>query len=140
MIKTHYKGFEVVANFYKNKHQGRAYYRTKIKNEFTNSKISAEGPDDESVINILRIKIDEWHNVNIDKLTKIQEENHKKFLDKRGFQYLGVRVASKKEHRITHCYNCYRLLDNSVHLECMACKWIICDCGACGCGWNRILI
>jgi hypothetical protein len=31
-------------------------------------------------------------------------------------------------------------LDNAVDVECVACDWIICVCGACGCGFVRTAI
>ena len=34
------------------------------------------------------------------------------------------------------CYSCKEELDNSVDLECSNCGWIVCICGACGCGYS----
>lgn len=47
----------------------------------------------------------------------------------------GIRMASSRSRRITHCYNCKESgLDNSTDFECVSCNWIICPvCGACGC-------
>lgn len=39
-------------------------------------------------------------------------------------------------HRVTQCYRCKGLLDNSLDKECEHCGWIVCDCGACGCGYE----
>ena len=57
---------------------------------------------------------------------------------------LGIDPASVKSvavtpraHRVTHCYNCKQHLDNKIFLECSACNWIICSCGACGCGYQH---
>ena len=62
---------------------------------------------------------------------------HREFIRKIGKAYKGTsKISEAKKHRTTHCYNCHRKLDNSIDLECIACKWIICTCGACGCGWN----
>jgi len=36
--------------------------------------------------------------------------------------------------RITHCWSCKGPLDNAFDAECLACNWIVCSCGACGCG------
>ena len=43
--------------------------------------------------------------------------------------------VAPRQHRVTHCYSCKRHLDSKVFLECSACHWIICGCGACGCGY-----
>jgi len=62
------------------------------------------------------------------------EERHKKNLEKLGKIYKGVRIGQTRYHRITRCYSCKNPLDNSVDVECVACGWILCLCGACGCG------
>ena len=64
--------------------------------------------------------------------------NHRHFLDSRGIPYQGIsEVSPEKRHRVAHCYSCKDELDNSINPECTACKWILCDCGACGCGYER---
>ena len=64
-------------------------------------------------------------------------ERHKERLERLGKEYLGVRPATKKplRRRITHCYACKVPLDNSLDIECISCNWILCTCGACGCGY-----
>lgn len=60
---------------------------------------------------------------------------HVNFLLKRGLPYYGVRPREDvKVHRVTMCWNCKEELDNNVDIECNNCGWIICTCGACGCG------
>jgi hypothetical protein len=60
---------------------------------------------------------------------------HANFLRKRGLPVLGVRQKAKgKLHRVSHCWSCKNPLDNAVDIECVACGWIVCRCGACGCG------
>jgi len=78
------------------------------------------------------------------RLVELQVELHRSFLAKRGLptggRSLVVGAADiQKAHRYASCYNCYiSELDNSVHLECSACGWIMCPkCGACGCGYQR---
>lgn len=61
-------------------------------------------------------------------------ETHKKFLQAKGLPYGGAR-QNTKSHRVAHCYNCKRHLDNAFNTECINCTWIICSCGACGCGF-----
>lgn len=67
------------------------------------------------------------------------KENHRKKLIELGFdpdEFTAKKVAPKR-HRVTHCYNCKKGLDNKLFFECTACQWIICTCGACGCGYNH---
>ena len=65
-------------------------------------------------------------------------ENHQNFLKNKGLQYHGVAARNvNKFHRVTHCYSCKDSLDNEIDSECAACRWIICECGACGCGYSR---
>ena len=50
----------------------------------------------------------------------------------------GTRPAiARGRHRVTHCYSCKTSLDNAMDAECVACGWIVCRCGACGCGYDR---
>lgn len=66
------------------------------------------------------------------------QELHRQRLELLGLPYDGVRgVLPTRERRKTHCYACKANLDNSVQLECAVCDWILCQCGACGCGFSR---
>ncbi|MEC8849769.1 MAG: hypothetical protein VYB93_10975 [Pseudomonadota bacterium] len=69
------------------------------------------------------------------------EERHKERLERLGRMYLGVVRATpnSRRRRFTHCYACRRDLDNSIDIECVACGWIICTCGACGCGYSALV-
>jgi hypothetical protein len=60
---------------------------------------------------------------------------HEAFLDRRGLPIRGTRLGLG-QRRITHCYNCKNHLDNAVDVECDGRGWIICRCGACGCGYS----
>ena len=64
------------------------------------------------------------------------EERHSTFLLTRGLPNNGLRPATSNRYhrRVTHCWSCKEHLDNSVNVECATCGWIICNCGACGCG------
>jgi hypothetical protein len=63
------------------------------------------------------------------------EDRHRRFLRERGLPDNGIRQATTRlQHRVTHCWSCKGGLDNSIDVECATCGWIICDCGACGCG------
>lgn len=63
------------------------------------------------------------------------ENLHKKYLENRGLSNNGIRPATRNHlHRVTHCWLCKTPLDNFIDMECVTCVWIICGCGACGCG------
>jgi hypothetical protein len=64
------------------------------------------------------------------------EMSHRKRIEKLGFRYAGLKPTAKS-HRVTHCYVCKDSLDSSVDVECVNCGWIVCRCGACGCGFEH---
>tara|TARA_Y100001970_G_scaffold16509_1_gene18558 strand:- start:102 stop:773 length:672 start_codon:yes stop_codon:yes gene_type:complete len=78
---------------------------------------------------------------NPENIKEIIEGNHKLFLKEKGisgFERAGTFYPSKKtKKRTTHCYNCRDPLNSFDDLSCKACKWILCSCGACGCGFQR---
>ena len=61
---------------------------------------------------------------------------HKKKIEDAGLPYLGVRQTDRRIHRTSHCWDCHNSLDSTVTLECVACKWMLCKCGACGCNYK----
>lgn len=64
------------------------------------------------------------------------EDKNKLFLEQQGVAFAGTRRRSDSlKSRVTHCYSCKNNLSSSVNLECIACGWIICQCGACGCAY-----
>jgi hypothetical protein len=64
-------------------------------------------------------------------------QKHKEYLKKIGKPYSGVNTTTSKRHRVTHCYACKVELDSTCHIECNECGWLICECGACGCGYGQ---
>lgn len=58
---------------------------------------------------------------------------HQEFLSARGVMASRTAKPKKSTHRVTTCVNCKRKFANVVELECAACHWLICKCGACGC-------
>lgn len=63
-------------------------------------------------------------------------ERHKRFVNSSGKTYRGIRKATKgKRYRSTHCYLCAGHLDSDTDVECVECGWLLCRCGACGCGF-----
>ena len=63
-------------------------------------------------------------------------ERHRLLMERNGYSYRGTRRSSRKA-RTARCWNCHVSLDNAVDVECGACGWILCNCGACGCGRER---
>ncbi len=61
---------------------------------------------------------------------------HRNFLKEEGFGFAGVRVYSDALRRDTHCYRCKGALSSDSYLQCLACHWLVCSCGACGCGYS----
>ena len=41
--------------------------------------------------------------------------------------------------RVTHCYKCKKDLDSVNFSICKKCKWIKCQCAACGCGFKKYI-
>jgi hypothetical protein len=66
-------------------------------------------------------------------------DSHRKKIEAAGMPYLGVRSAYDKKHRTSHCWSCKKPLDSTVALECIACTWMLCKCGACGCNYHADL-
>jgi hypothetical protein len=63
-------------------------------------------------------------------------ERHKQYLQKHRKQYMGVSEMRLTKRRVTHCYSCKEDLDSNLHVQCNSCRWMICYCGACGCGYE----
>lgn len=65
----------------------------------------------------------------------LAERHMRKVMDA-GQHYRGLqRPTLRERRRVTHCYACKARLDNSTDVECVSCGWILCPCGACGCGY-----
>jgi uncharacterized protein YifE (UPF0438 family) len=63
-------------------------------------------------------------------------ESHRKYMVSKGKEYKGVTRGSKKRPREPRCYQCHEELDNAIDYECLNCEWVLCWCGACGCGYK----
>lgn len=61
-------------------------------------------------------------------------ERHREFISQSGVEYVGTTNVGLPNHRVTHCWRCKSHLDNEINVSCAACRWILCACGACGCG------
>lgn len=78
---------------------------------------------------------------NLEKLENLSlEERHKANLEFFNLPWKGVRKMDftnmTYKSRSTHCWFCRADIDNATNLECVSCNWILCDCGACGCGYT----
>lgn len=47
-----------------------------------------------------------------------------------------LREPLLSRQRRSHCYACRTHLDSEIELQCSACKWMLCSCGACGCQYH----
>lgn len=64
-------------------------------------------------------------------------EYHRDYMTLIEKPYSGVDYPNApRKRRSTHCYNCKSSLDSDRDIECNACKWMVCRCGACGCGYH----
>lgn len=61
---------------------------------------------------------------------------HHLHVEAAGVQYKGYRSGiAHRQPRLTHCWKCQRDLSSLDDIECEVCGWLICECGACGCGY-----
>jgi hypothetical protein len=95
---------------------------------------SEPGPTREHVLKDLRSIVEENPAI-------IHEEflgRHKSYLTSIGIKADGelTKKSAQHRHRQSHCWACHHPVDNMYQLECSFCGWIICTCGACGCGYK----
>ena len=102
------------------------------KRDYDNSARRTLARDFSSPFPSAREEIENWTNCYHAEI----EEKHRESLKALKKQYRGTTDTSKK-YRHTHCYSCKSNLDSEPFKECCACGWIICSCGACGCGYTR---
>lgn len=63
------------------------------------------------------------------------EDNHKKNLKSFNLPSASIKFVKKQKFRASNCWCCKKKIDNKINFECTSCGWILCDCGACGCGY-----
>ena len=127
----YYKGFEVVADFYKGEYQSRGHHK------FTKKLGVTKCTSISDAILKIRMVIDAELDANIENIQESIIKNHKEVMLSAGRKYLGTRSITSFR-RINHCYSCKRPVDNAYDIECVACGWILCSrCGSCGCGYVR---
>jgi hypothetical protein len=66
---------------------------------------------------------------------KAAAENRARYLLEHGIADAPIRKVDGKRLRVTNCYDCRKYIDNVTLGECTRCGWIVCTCGACGCGY-----
>ena len=67
------------------------------------------------------------------------ERKHRVHLQKYGLSSAGTRKTEATGlARFTHCWSCKQNIDSFSFLECALCGWILCNCGACGCGLSHL--
>lgn len=65
-------------------------------------------------------------------------ENHSAYLGRIGKPAANLQEASSSYLRTTQCHRCTSPIDTDFNLECAACGWIVCNCGACGCRSSEV--
>ena len=66
----------------------------------------------------------------------IRRERHQEFLENLGLTG-NAKTVEARTNRAANCYSCKCSLSSKSNLECSNCSWLICKCGACGCGYSR---
>ena len=71
-------------------------------------------------------------------LRKLNAERNKAIkIHNEKYKWMGpLQILFKPDFRENHCYRCKRNLYSSVNSTCSVCKWMICECGACGCQYG----
>lgn len=131
-MKSTYKGLSLVTRFYQGRFQGKAWA--------SNMGIEIAHVYGESIDDVGQKLRDEIDKGEFDAIIKREMlKKHGEFLKKKGVSLdeidaIRLNRVYGKLRRTPHCYECSSSLDNEVDLECSRCDWIICSCGACGCG------
>ena len=66
-----------------------------------------------------------------------QLDRHARCLKSLGLPYMGAGPSTSWGNRWARCWACHHPLGSATDLECYACHWILCRCGACGCAYVR---
>ena len=78
----------------------------------------------------------EWKSSNTGILDKWRREQQSYYTERSKIERRFEERLEERDRRVTNCHSCGKTLDNGIELECEACGWILCDCGACGCGFG----
>ncbi len=71
------------------------------------------------------------------------ERRHREHLATRGLRLVGRGqcrdpIRTRSQYRAS-CWSCHHPVDSSKHWYCTSCRWLICDCGSCGCAYRRFM-
>jgi hypothetical protein len=67
-----------------------------------------------------------------------KQQAHKLHLEKQGINPPSMSTRPHQGvHRETGCWSCRQVLDSDDDMACAVCGWLLCDCGACGCGYGQ---
>ena len=93
-----------------------------------------------SVVKELSIEMRELDEIYRARMTTLQrhakEQAHLMHLKKHGIDVSSGAVRRHQgAHRETACWTCRQPLDSDDEMACTFCGWLLCDCGACGCGY-----
>ena len=105
----------------------------KLDKNLVRQRIYKVPPENENLNDILR-RYRNWKQFYRSELEKINSEF---ILDTTEFlNNVQSGVVKAYWGRKAHCYKCATSLTGKRGNICRKCFWIICSCGACGCGWN----
>jgi hypothetical protein len=81
-----------------------------------------------------------WVDDNESLILSLISEAHRNHLERYNVGSIGVnnlvKTSKSRRRRVSHCWRCKQTVDNQFQYECVLCGgWIICSCGACGCGY-----
>ena len=127
-----YHGYKIIADHWKGKIQGRAYFG--CSNDADKSKtISSIGSSIEDVVQKLKEHIDE---LNLQQ-GRCHEQLHKEYLESIGKRFNGY-IDGEMPRSLPewHCYSCKTEFAEFQGLRCAGCGAEVCPhCGTCHCGY-----
>ncbi|HEV8552724.1 MAG TPA: hypothetical protein VGR65_04960 [Casimicrobiaceae bacterium] len=130
VLNEYYKGFQLVAKFYRGRYQGRAWH------VITGKNFPADGAGLNDVVANLKLAVDTDVAANLFFYQERVSQKHIEYLAKLAKPDRG-RGSISRYRRDNSCYSCRCPVSNAFDLECRACGWIVCSqCAACGCGYG----
>jgi len=66
-------------------------------------------------------------------------ELHEKHVAELRIPYRGSAQITASPFRRVNCWACKQEISTLDNIQCVACEWILCTCGACGCGRSSII-
>lgn len=50
-------------------------------------------------------------------------------------KFIKVSISSLSKYRSPNCHSCKKIISTNTHKTCNECRWVLCDCGSCGCNY-----